>query len=178
MQQASNTHNNVVGTTDYPTHSRKILAVSDQHAEQSRMPEHVVVGTSSMPRPHRGRGQTPEYVLERAGTMPRLQKVDSQQTAVHTAAQRRPALRAHVYEQIEMDPKPAELESLQASVKRNQRWSPKPGRDYQGVKEVESGSRRHVTDRTSDTDSRTSRHSMAAGSVDTLQQEPGEVSRG
>lgn len=37
------------GTTDYPTHSRKILTVVDQQGLESQMPEHVTLSP-----PHRG----------------------------------------------------------------------------------------------------------------------------
>ena len=97
--------------TDYPTHSRKILAVVDQQGQESQMPEHVTVGDHK-PAPHREQAHREPLHKEYA----RIK-------------------RQHTYEQVELpiaeehngsagNLRPQEVEGLVASVKRSNRWSP------------------------------------------------------
>lgn len=122
------------GISDYPTHSRKILAVVDQQGQRSQMPEHVMLADSK--------------------------HVAGRPAAQHSESPHRERVRLkHTYEQIELpitedhnstghhaDIHPPDLV---ASVKRSNRWSPGLSKHLK-EKQEQSRAKRAGTDKTVD----------------------------
>ena len=115
-------------SSDYPAHSRKVVANVNQGVIQSQMPEHVTVTESA---------------LDRVNTDYPVTQLPNHHQHHHSSGDRphpHERRRAHVYEQVEAAfsergemPQPVctptGVDSLKTSVKRNNHWSPGLAKD-------------------------------------------------